>query len=62
MHRVVFPDAMVLEQKERNSIAYFTNPDNDFCISGYDRTGKTEKKTVGAHIKMKTEEEIFDVQ
>jgi len=61
LHRVILPKDMVRLQKSRQSIVYFTNPDNQFCITGYDQNGNTEKKSVEEHMNERNNTTIINV-
>ena len=61
LHRVVLPKEMIRLQKSRQSIVYFTNPDNNYVISGIDSNGNFEKKSVQEHIEERNNTTIVDV-
>lgn len=61
LHRVVFPSEMVRLKKSRQSIAYFTNPDNSYIIHESDENGKEIKKSVQQHIHERNTSTIINV-
>lgn len=60
LHRVVLPKEMVRLQKSRQSIVYFTNPDNNYVITGIDSNGNVERKSVKEHIEERNNTTIID--
>ncbi|XP_066921211.1 uncharacterized protein [Clytia hemisphaerica] len=61
LHRVILPKEMVRLQMSRQSIVYFTNPDNSFMITGTDENGNVEKKSVLEHMEERNNTTIIDV-
>ena len=52
---------MVRLQQSRQSIVYFTNPDNNYVITNIDENGNEEKKLVEDHIQERNTTTIVDI-
>ena len=53
---------MVRMKKSRQSIVYFTNPDDSYVIHGLDKNGNEVKKSVQEHIHERNTTTIIDVE
>lgn len=62
LHQVVIPEDMIRLKKSRQSIVFFTNPDNDYVIKTVDANGNIDEKCVGDHIAERNNTTIFDVK
>ena len=60
LHRVIVSSEAVIEKRARQSIAFFTNPDNTYVIKYEDPDGKVCQKSVQDHIDQRNRASVFN--